>query len=104
MDKTRCYCFLLTKERNLNILCGSKVLTHSSWMPEADHAALNMRECDENIELIPLPQLPKSIQRRLGGNTSSGITEFWVGLHLVQEQEVECFQWIVGIAADFPCH
>lgn len=80
MDKTRCYCFLLSKEANLNILCGSRVLTHSSWMPEAEHAALNMCEHNENIELIPLPQLPKSIQRRLGGNTSTGITEFWVGL------------------------
>lgn len=78
--------------------------SYGSWLPEADHEELNRHKPNENIELIPLPQLPNSIQRCLGGHTSSGITEFWVGLHLVQEQGVECFQWTVGRAADFPCH
>lgn len=103
MDKTRCYCFLFSKKLNLAILCGSRVLTHSSWMPEADHVALNMPEYNDNIGIIPLPQLPKFIQRLLGDNISSGITEFWAVVHSVQE-EVECFQWIVGISANLPCH
>ena len=104
MDKTRCYSFLFSKKLNLAILCGSRVLTHSSWMPESDHEALYVHECNQNIGIIRLPQLPKSIQRRLGDNTSSGITEFWAGLHLVQEQEVECVQWTVGISVKFPRH
>lgn len=78
--------FSVSKKLNLAILCGSRVLTHSSWMPEADHKERSMHECNKNIEIITLPQLPYSIQSRLGDNSSSGITEFWGewdGLHSV---------------------